>query len=113
MTLATVLDSGQLGDWGWRIPFLLALPMGLVALWLRLRLEETPSFERARSVQSELTAADGQAPVVQPTVGEIAKAILLGIGRLMGWSAAGYTFLVVMPTYLSKFAQRDFPSGTC
>jgi hypothetical protein len=25
--------------------------------------------------------------------------ILLGIGRLMGWSAAGYTFLVVLPSY--------------
>ncbi|MCX6473547.1 MFS transporter, partial [Rhodococcus sp. (in: high G+C Gram-positive bacteria)] len=105
--LATVLDPGQLGDWGWRIPFLLALPMGLVALWLRLRLEETPSFERARSVQSEPTA-DEAAPVVQPTVGETAKAILLGIGRLMGWSAAGYTFLVVMPTYLQSSLNATF-----
>ncbi|MER2223245.1 MAG: MFS transporter, partial [Rhodococcus sp. (in: high G+C Gram-positive bacteria)] len=64
--LATVLDSGQLSDWGWRIPFLLALPMGLVALWLRLRLEETPSFERARSVQSEPTA-ETAVPIVQPS----------------------------------------------
>lgn len=105
--LATVLDPSQLGDWGWRIPFLLALPMGLVALWLRLRLEETPSFERARSVQSEPTA-DAPAPVVQPTVGETARAILLGIGRLMGWSAAGYTFLVVMPTYLQSSLNATF-----
>lgn len=40
--LATVLTEGQLSDWGWRVPFLLTLPMGLVALGLRLRLEETP-----------------------------------------------------------------------
>lgn len=30
----------------------------------------------------------------------MAKTIAVGIGRMMGWSAAGYTFLVVMPAYL-------------
>ena len=42
--LAALLSAQQLHDWGWRIPFLLALPMGAVALWLRLKLEETPTF---------------------------------------------------------------------
>ncbi|HGM6885147.1 TPA: MFS transporter [Serratia marcescens] len=31
--LAALLSVQQLHDWGWRIPFLLALPMGAVALW--------------------------------------------------------------------------------
>ena len=35
--LATVLSEEALNDWGWRVPFLLALPLGLVALWLRLQ----------------------------------------------------------------------------
>ncbi|MDI9918996.1 MFS transporter, partial [Rhodococcus sp. IEGM 1379] len=112
--LATVLNSAQLSDWGWRIPFLLALPMGLVALWLRLRLEETPSFERARAGQAESTSTAATAteaaapPIASPSVGDTAKAILLGIGRLMGWSAAGYTFLVVMPTYLQTSLNASF-----
>ncbi len=41
--LAALLSVQQLHDWGWRIPFLLALPLGAVALWLRLKLEETPT----------------------------------------------------------------------
>lgn len=41
--LATVLEPSALNEWGWRLPFLLALPLGLVALRLRLKLEETPS----------------------------------------------------------------------
>ena len=97
----------QLSDWGWRIPFLLALPMGLVALWLRLRLEETPSFQRVE------VAGHGGMPaavvaVTTPTAWEVTKAILLGIGRLMGWSAAGYTFLVVMPAYLQSSLNATF-----
>ncbi|TDD19727.1 MFS transporter [Kribbella turkmenica] len=97
-TLATVLSQEALTDWGWRVPFLLALPLGLVALWLRLRLDETPSFARVQQ-QAEPRPA-GKA--------EVAKAIALGIGRLMGWSAAGYTFLVVMPSYLQATLNATF-----
>jgi MFS family permease len=95
--LAATLSKEALHDWGWRVPFLLALPLGLVALWLRLRLAETPNFDRVRE---ELPPPADKA--------EVAKAIALGIGRLMGWSAAGYTFLVVMPSYLQATLHATF-----
>lgn len=101
--LATALTTAQLNAWGWRIPFLLALPLGLVALWLRLKLEETPSFRRVGAPGSAVTAQ-----VVRPGPGEVARAIALGIGRLMGWSAAGYTFLVVIPSYLQTSLHATF-----
>jgi len=94
--LATLLTSEQLHSWGWRVPFLLALPMGLVALWLRLQLDETPSFKQT---QQNLQPA--------PLSG-VVKAIALGIGRMMGWSAAGYTFLVVMPSWLQTSLHASF-----
>jgi MFS family permease len=37
--------------WGWRLAFLLALPMGLVGLYLRLRLDETPRFRAVQRVR--------------------------------------------------------------
>ncbi|NYI70559.1 MFS family permease [Naumannella cuiyingiana] len=92
--VGAVLGADQLQAWGWRIPFLLALPLGAVALFLRLRLDETPQFERLR-------AADPGVVEVAP-LGETVRAIGLGIARLMGWAAAGYTFLVVLPAYLEK-----------
>ncbi|OXY94818.1 MFS transporter [Streptomyces diastatochromogenes] len=93
---ATMLGEAQLVGWGWRLPFLLALPLGLVALWLRVGLEETPEFrERKRA-----GAGPGGAGVV-------ASAVLLGAGRVMGWSAAGYTFLVVLPSYLQASLHTD------
>jgi hypothetical protein len=33
-------------DWGWRVPFLVAGPLGAVGLYLRLKLEETPAFQK-------------------------------------------------------------------
>jgi MFS transporter, MHS family, proline/betaine transporter len=35
-----------MADWGWRLPFLLAVPLGLVGLYLRWRTDETPDFRR-------------------------------------------------------------------
>ncbi|MFD4555145.1 MFS transporter [Streptomyces sp. NPDC058469] len=97
--LATVLDAGQLGDWGWRLAFLLTLPMGLGALRLRLRLEETPSF-RSESA--------GESVREVPPAREVRAAIALGAGRVMGWAAAGYTFLVVLPSYLQSTLDASF-----
>ncbi|MFH9002580.1 MFS transporter [Streptomyces afghaniensis] len=93
--LATVLTEEQLGSWGWRLPFLLTLPLGLGALWLRLRLDETPAFvaEAARET---------------PPPREVVRAVVLGAGRIMGWAAAGYTFLVVLPSYLQSSLGASF-----
>ncbi|MCE1179919.1 MAG: MHS family MFS transporter [Micrococcales bacterium] len=55
--IGTLLSSGafmavgQLSDkdfdsWGWRLPFLAALPLLLIAVWLRARVEESPLFEK-------------------------------------------------------------------
>ncbi|MFB7778277.1 MFS transporter [Streptomyces bauhiniae] len=92
--LASLLSEAQLSAWGWRLPFLLALPMGLGALWLRLRLDETPTF-REESAES-LPARD------------VAWAVALGAGRVMGWAAAGYAFLVVLPSYLQTALHATF-----
>jgi MFS transporter, MHS family, proline/betaine transporter len=102
--LVQTLPEAQMKDWGWRIPFLLALPMGLVALYLRLKLDETPNFVASKKAEPKVqkTAAEKASAIAT------AKAIALGIGRMMGWSAGGYTFLVVMPSYLQTSLHATF-----
>jgi MHS family proline/betaine transporter-like MFS transporter len=41
---ATLLTEAQLEAWGWRVPFLLAAPLAVVGLYVRLRLEDTPVY---------------------------------------------------------------------
>lgn len=95
--LPLMLGEAAMLDWGWRIPFLLALPLGLLALWLRTGLDESPQFTKAKGAEAEHAS-----PVAT------ARAIALGIGRLMVWSAAGYTYLVIMPTYLQAALHTGF-----
>lgn len=99
--ISVVLSPEELYAWGWRLPFFLTIPMGGVALWLRVKMEETPGFLRQQKQQQ-------QYPQPTANVGQTLKAILTGIGRLMVWSAAGYTYLVIMPAYLQSSLHTGF-----
>ncbi|HVV14501.1 MFS transporter [Amycolatopsis sp.] len=56
LSLNAALTAQQMLAWGWRVPFLLALPIGAVGLYLRSRLGETPEFEAARSAPAKISA---------------------------------------------------------
>lgn len=45
--VSAALSVDDLQSWGWRVPFLVALPLGLVGLYLRLRLPESAPFAAA------------------------------------------------------------------
>ncbi|EIY2676730.1 MFS transporter [Raoultella planticola] len=97
--ISAVLSPEELYAWGWRLPFFLAIPMGGVALWLRVKMEETPGFLRQQKQQQ---------PQASANLSHTLKAIMTGIGRLMVWSAAGYTYLVIMPAYLQSSLHTGF-----
>src|SRR5690625_2945094 len=44
--LTIFLSHEEMADWGWRIPFLTSLPLGLIGMYLRLRVEESPAYEK-------------------------------------------------------------------
>lgn len=47
LLLTEFLSDADFLAWGWRIPFLASAVLVFVGLWVRLRLDETPSFQRA------------------------------------------------------------------
>src|SRR5262245_25410693 len=44
LVLITALGDDAMASWGWRIPFLVAGPLGLIGMYLRSRMEDTPVF---------------------------------------------------------------------
>ncbi len=42
--------------WGWRIPFILAAPFGLVAVYLRSRIDESPDYEKVHKAALPISA---------------------------------------------------------
>jgi MFS transporter, MHS family, proline/betaine transporter len=93
--LAGLLPPASLDAWGWRLAFLLPLPLGLAGLYLRLRLDETPHF---RAVERALGFA--RRPVTE-TLYAFPARVLAGFGLVAAVSLTFNTFFVFLPSYLA------------
>ncbi len=94
--LTGVLSDVQMEGWGWRLPFLLAAPMGLIGRYIRTKLEDTPAFKA-------LTAED---EVVKAPARSLFRAywrpLTLAVGAVLLNAVGFYVILSYMPTYLSE-----------
>ncbi|WP_426447128.1 glycine betaine/L-proline transporter ProP [Siccibacter colletis] len=102
--LSAVLGENNFLDWGWRIPFFLALPLGIIGLYLRHALEETPAFQQH---VDKLEQGDREGLQHGPKVSfkEIAtkhwRSLLTCIGLVIATNVTYYMLLTYMPSYLS------------
>jgi len=99
VVLAVELFSSDpfMSTWGWRIPFLIAGPMGLIGLYLRTKLEETPVF---RELDAEGEVESTPTHEFKDLVTEYWKPLLLLGGLVIALNVTNYTLLSYMPTYL-------------
>ncbi|MFG3164057.1 MFS transporter [Streptomyces sp. NPDC048232] len=91
-----VFQGEALDSYGWRLPFLLAIPLSLVGVWLRRHIEETPEFVRA--------TAEG-ADVVKSPVREALRSqwrpILVFCGISIMLAILSYSWVTFYPQYLT------------
>jgi MFS transporter, MHS family, proline/betaine transporter len=101
VVLGTELVVGKeaMYDWGWRVPFLIGGPLGLVGLYLRTRVEDTPVF-------NELAESDETQREYSSTFKDLWRDYrrpLLALGGLVvALNVTNYTLLAYMPTYLEQ-----------
>ena len=101
MTWALGADLMQ--AWGWRIPFLLAAPLGLISMYIRLKLEDRPEF------LALLRAGEtSKAPLRE--VWQWKRAIALVFFIITLHSSIFYLVLTFASTYMSSILKFD--SGT-
>ncbi|MDK7741447.1 MFS transporter [Helcobacillus massiliensis] len=99
--LETFTTPEFMSSWGWRLPFLVAAPLGFIGLYLRTKLDESPVFEEAQ----EAPAADGpaqDAPGLFALIGRHWRAMLVMTGLVTALNIVNYTLLAYMPTYLEQ-----------
>lgn len=96
VTLLTIfLGSETMVEWGWRIPFLVAAPIGFIGFYLRNRLEETPAFEKLEKTREEkkrLTLSD---------IFTYWRPLLIGLIIVFFYNVTNYTVLSYMPAHLT------------
>lgn len=95
--LTQSLGENALHSWGWRIPFVMSLPLGLVGVWIRRTVAEPPAFEKLRK-NEELTTH----PLKDAFRTRNNRRRLLIAATLPMLNSVGYYVLInYLPTYLS------------
>jgi MFS transporter, MHS family, proline/betaine transporter len=82
--------------WGWRIPLLLGAPFGVLALYLRLRINESPAYEQV----SSSTPVDRGRQQFRHTVVEQWKPMVICAAVVVTSQAPDFMLTGYLPTYL-------------
>jgi MFS family permease len=110
--LAAVLPAGSFDDWGWRIVFLLAVPLLVIGFLIRRGVEESPVFLAAqqRAASRDVDAAQqGRSSVVDALTSMPAQ-VLRGLGMRLGENVAFYVYTIFVLAYATTFI--GFGRGT-
>lgn len=117
----------------WRVPFLLGAPLGSIALYLRTRVEETPEFTKLHATPNHPPAqhSDTAAPAPEEATQRnqdgprnhegrserrqgntaIVRQALFMVGTQVGWTIAGYVYLVALPVYLQQTGRMSLSTS--
>ncbi|MEU0581889.1 glycine betaine/L-proline transporter ProP [Streptomyces griseoincarnatus] len=106
VALTAWLGSDTMDAWGWRIPFLVAGPLGIVGIYLRLKLDDTPAYLKLG--EGNVRASEAANQVETTARGDLAKIfrqhwrpLVLCIALVGAYNITDYMLLSYMPTYLS------------
>lgn len=100
--LSAGLGQETMDEWGWRIPFLIAAPLGLIAFWIRRHLNESPLFQDIKDSQEAVE----HAPIRQTLKLQWREMMILG-GYISLTALSFYIFSTYMTTFLRQVVGLD------
>ncbi|WP_425279217.1 MFS transporter [Arthrobacter nanjingensis] len=104
-SLISLLPKDQLMSWGWRVPFLLSFVLILIALFIRAKLRETPTFvelEKHDQVQDK--------PVKEIFTKGL-PGVIVGIGLRMAENGGSYMFQTLSLAFFVSVVGKNADKG--
>lgn len=99
LILQTLTSEAFMHEWGWRIPFFIALPLGLIGLYLRSQLDESPVFQEILDDDDQETKTMWEN--YKDLFSTHFKQVAIMFGMVTALNVAHYTLLTYQPTYLA------------
>ncbi|TFD68067.1 MFS transporter [Cryobacterium ruanii] len=115
--LQLTLGQEIMEAWGWRVPFLIAGPLGLIAIYFRMKIDESPAFQATLDAQEDAQKNPVGATADTPK-GPIAifkaywRNIIIAMILVAAANTVGYALTSYMPTYLTENKGYDELHGT-
>lgn len=89
MVLQSGLSEEDFMSWGWRIPFLVAVPLSILGMWIRARTEESPAY---LTMVADTDEKKSQSSPLRESFTLNGRKIFQVI-MIMGFTAMGFYFL--------------------
>ena len=94
--LTYYLSADNFDAWGWRIPFLIAIPLLLVALWMRAKMQESPVFQEVQA------SGDGEKAPLKVVFTTAWRQLLVGVFAVILGTAGFY----IVTTFVMNYGTR-------
>jgi MFS family permease len=101
--LGAALPKASFDAWGWRVAFLLAIPLLLVGAWIRRGVEESPTFVAAAAARAAQPRSSVLDALRDP------RLLLHGLGVRIGENVAFYVYTVFVIAYATKTLSFALP----
>ena len=99
----TLLGETAFQAWGWRVPFLMSAVLLAISLWIRLRLSESPAFQK---MKAEMRLS--KAPISDTFRGRNLQRLLIALfAILLAQGAVWYTAHFYAQFYLERVLKMD------
>jgi len=98
----TVLSDDAMNTWGWRVPFLLAGPLGLIGRYIRVHLEDSPAYQEMRAEMPQEQKTASWSEPLRLLLRDHLHETLITFGVSCLNAVAFYMLLTYMPTYVHK-----------
>jgi len=106
LLMTQMMSADTMNAWGWRLPFMIAGPLGIIGLYLRNKVEETPEFQSIQNSARQIK----HAPLVQAF-----KNAKMSMLTLFGWASLNglgfYMLTGYMITFMTNSAQMSRPQA--
>ncbi len=100
----TIMGEAAFTTWGWRIPFLISIFLLAISLWIRLRLDESPIFQKMQKQGETAKAPLSEAFLRWPNL----KLVLIVLfALLMGQGVVWYTAQFYTQFFLERVVKVE------
>ena len=100
-TLFSRLPQDQFLAWGWRVPFLISIVLVGIGLMIRLRIMETPAFEKMKGTRTE-----SRRPIIE-VLKTHPKEVLQAAGARCAENGSFYIYSAFMLVYATQHSHID------
>lgn len=97
--VSNVMSTDALNAWGWRVPFISGILLGIIGLYLRLHMPETPAFTLAQTQKTLVSRP------LYHAFRHAWRPMIMGVGLVFLPAMAFYLLFVYLSSYMSLYLQ--------